>query len=135
MTKPILAICAGAMFLLFSCKKDNASSTKNNGSTTWLSGKWDRTYYCDTVFDAGSIFGINEFPVNINENTINFNSSASGTSTFDNDVFTYSFSGLTLIYANYPNSTWHIHQISATKLELYIQATGVSFGDFYTKEN
>jgi hypothetical protein len=36
MTKPILAICASAMFLLFSCKKDNASS--NYGPTTWISG-------------------------------------------------------------------------------------------------
>jgi hypothetical protein len=97
--------------------------------------KWDRTYYCDTVFNGGSIFGINEFPINGNENTINFNNSTSGTSTFDNDAFTYSLSESTLIYGNYPNSIWHIHQISATKIELYIQSTGVRFGDFYTKEN
>lgn len=132
MKKSIFALLLAVS--LYSCQKDRALINQNT-ATTWISGKWKRAGYIDTVFNGKLVAGINNFDVSLNPNELNFNTQTTGiSSNFLPGQFTYSLTPLLLTYNN--GTSWQVLTISDTKFRLIIHFndTNTSWGDTYVKE-
>ncbi|MFI5161240.1 MAG: hypothetical protein ACHQHN_08175 [Sphingobacteriales bacterium] len=118
---------------IYSCKKSSTSA--NTSSTTWISGKWQREAYIDTVFNGKSVAGINSFPVDLNPNELNFSGTTTGsTSVFNAGSFNYSLKALTVTYSS--GVSWKIVQLSSIRFKLIMHSNSSNEGwsDQYVKE-